>query len=54
MDESLGQSHINTLMPGEEDEEAGICETEDGKCRVSVHYEGEGDKNGVEAKTEVL
>ena len=47
MDESLGQSHTNTLMPCEEDGEAG-------KCRVSVHYEGEGDKNGVDAKTEVL
>ena len=59
MDESPDQSHTNTLnlMPCEEgaaDAEGGISETEDGKCRVSIHYEGEGDKNGVEAKTGVL
>ena len=54
MDESPDQSHTKTVMPCEEGAERGISEAEQGQCRVSVHYEAEGDKNEVEAKTGVL
>ena len=58
LDESLDKSHTNSLMACEGAGAGG--ETEDGQCRVSVHYEGEGDPGtGVtchtgHTKTEVL
>ena len=46
-------------MPCEGAGASGEMEDEEGKCRVSVHYEGEGDPvtnvtNGAAAKTGVL
>ena len=50
MDESLDNAHTNSLMACEGAGAGG--ETEDGQCRVSVHYEG--DEGTGHTKTGVL